>query len=125
MEKTISPEQPQQSESENKKKPSLEGSADSRPSKTMGKLYRMPAKGFAFNPLRKLDRNMLCPCQSGKKFKKCHLDLLPEVVPQKQAEIYKQTMKAHKHLRFVTGDQQAAVPETAVDQDDPTPDQAG
>lgn len=38
--------------------------------------------GFVWNPLLKYPRNELCPCGSGKKFKKCHLDQLPQAIPK-------------------------------------------
>jgi hypothetical protein len=37
--------------------------------------------GFVWNPLKKFPRNSLCPCKSGKKFKKCHLKSMPEALP--------------------------------------------
>jgi hypothetical protein len=51
-----------------------------------------PSEGHAWNPLRKLSRNRLCPCLSGKKFKACCLNSLPPVVTAKEAEIYKKQM---------------------------------
>jgi len=43
--------------------------------------------GYAYNPLKKLARNMPCPCKSGKKFKKCCLLTLPEAVKKETANI--------------------------------------
>lgn len=43
-----------------------------------------PKEGYAWNPLRAY-RNVACPCDSGKKAKRCHgrLDLIPlEMVAQ-------------------------------------------
>lgn len=37
----------------------------------------IPKPGFIRNPLLAFPRNELCPCKSGKKFKKCHLPVLP------------------------------------------------
>lgn len=50
-------------------------------------------KGFEWNPLRQLPRNMLCPCQSGKKFKACHLQKLPLAVPTAVAESFREQMR--------------------------------
>ena len=36
----------------------------------MGKIFT-PKKDCTFSPFRKYPRNHLCPCDSGKKFKKC------------------------------------------------------
>lgn len=43
-------------------------------------------KGFMWNPLRKIPRNMPCPCGSGKKFKKCHYLAMPAVLPENAFE---------------------------------------
>ncbi len=41
----------------------------------------MPKEGFVWNKAKKMiGRNAPCPCRSGKKFKKCHLDLIPKVI---------------------------------------------
>lgn len=40
-----------------------------------------PKPGFGWNPLRKLDRNGPCVCDSGKKYKKCCLPKMPDVLP--------------------------------------------
>lgn len=48
-------------------------------------LGRIPVRGFIWNPLKSMPRNSPCPCGSGKKFKKCHLNVLPDVVPSKES----------------------------------------
>lgn len=61
------------------------------------------APGFTWNPLRTLPRNQLCPCRSGKKFKRCCLDTLPIAVPEKHAEIFLEQM-SKPDLVFVTNE---------------------
>lgn len=36
--------------------------------------------GYVWNPLMKIPRNSPCPCGSGKKWKKCHLRILPQAM---------------------------------------------
>lgn len=69
---------------------------------------KKPLPGFAYNPLRTLPRNLLCPCLSGKKFKVCHLRLLPEIIPEKLANEYAEKMKRPK-LIFKTSENTDAV----------------
>lgn len=45
------------------------------------RMLRKPATGFQYNPLLSYPRNAPCPCKSGKKFKKCHLPVMPAVIP--------------------------------------------
>lgn len=52
--------------------------------------YLQPKPGFEWNPLRSLPRNLPCPCQSGKKYKACHLDKMPLVVPVAVANDYRE-----------------------------------
>lgn len=41
-----------------------------------------PKKGYEYNPLHSVvGRNDPCPCGSGKKWKKCHMDVAPRIVP--------------------------------------------
>ena len=54
--------------------------------------YRMPAPGFVWNPILKVERNRQCPCMSGKKFKRCCLPKLPICVPKDVAAKYKAEM---------------------------------
>jgi hypothetical protein len=56
------------------------------------KMAFKPAPGLTWNPLRTLDPNRKCPCQSGIKFKKCCLDKLAPVVTVKEAENYRLQM---------------------------------
>lgn len=41
----------------------------------------VPRPGFIRNPLLRFPRNKKCPCNSGKKFKHCHLNVLPYAIP--------------------------------------------
>lgn len=82
--------------------------------KNRHRMVMTPKPGFTFNPLKSLPRNSLCPCQSGKKFKKCHLNQLPEVISEKDANLYRNTMRIHKQIRFVTKDMNPALPEETV-----------
>ena len=58
-------------------------------------------EGHQWNPLKTLPRNMKCPCLSGKKFKNCHLKLLPEVVTEKEAKFYSSILMSGTMLKFV------------------------
>lgn len=96
-----------------------------RPTDHKGRIMAMgPKPGFVFNPLRKLPVNMPCPCMSGKKFKKCHLDLLPLVVPKKLAESYKYHMQA-PNLKFVDGEKENAKAKPVETQEVPEKDLPG
>lgn len=53
-----------------------------------------PKMGNNWNPLKTFPRNLPCPCQSEKKFKTCHLDKLPPVVTQEQADEYMRAMES-------------------------------
>ncbi len=44
------------------------------------------------NPLLKYPRNKPCICQNGKKFKVCHLNQLPRMVPSEMAENAKELL---------------------------------
>lgn len=72
------------------------------------RLGRLPAKGFARNPLLGLPRNEPCPCRSGKKFKVCCLRTLPEVVPEVVAAQHRQQM-SRPDLVFMTQENQASL----------------
>lgn len=64
-----------------------------------------PIEGHAWNPLLELPRNMVCPCESGKKFKHCHLRTLPVVVTEGTAGDYKRAMEAGiEGIRFTKED---------------------
>lgn len=54
----------------------------------------------AHNPLMKFPRNMNCPCDSGKKFKKCCLPWMPRVIDSKLAEEYASAMDKPELIRF-------------------------
>ncbi len=45
-----------------------------------------PTSGNHWNQLRDFPRNELCFCKSGKKFKKCHMNILPPCVDKKSAD---------------------------------------
>lgn len=46
---------------------------------------RVLIEGYVYNPLKGYARNGMCLCGSGKKFKKCHLDLIPEAITTARA----------------------------------------
>ena len=71
-------------------------------SKRASQIIIKPKPGFTWNPLLRLPRNLPCPCRSGKKFKTCHLNKLPQVVPQNVADSYEQAMKLPGGPTFVT-----------------------
>lgn len=66
----------------------------------MGVIYKLK-EGFAWNPLLKIPRNVPCPCDSGKKFKACHLLSMPRVVPQSLADEYKKGMAHVEIIKFI------------------------
>jgi hypothetical protein len=72
------------------------------------KLAIKPLPGFTHNPLLKLPRNRKCPCLSGKKFKACHLPLLPRVVSQDDAEKFSKQMR-QDDLVFITKENEALI----------------
>ncbi len=77
----------------------------------LGRNAWRPKDGFQINPLLKLPRNMSCPCQSGKKFKACHLDLLEKVISDDRAQVYEAALKQPLHtIRFneVKAEEQSA-----------------
>lgn len=65
----------------------------------LSKLALKPKPGHDWNPLLKVPRNNPCPCQSGKKFKHCHLNLVPRIVEAKQAQHFKTAMKGK--IKFI------------------------
>lgn len=74
------------------------------------KRYRLP-KGMAWNPLLGLPRNSRCPCHSGKKFKNCHLDVLPKVIPEKLAQEYSEGIKVGAQFNFIREETAADIAE--------------
>lgn len=42
--------------------------------------FYKPKDGYVWSPLRKIPRNSKCPCDSGKKFKHCHLDKISPTI---------------------------------------------
>ena len=70
----------------------------------MGKIMVL-GKGFMWNPLLRTPRNVPCPCGSGIKFKKCHLNKLSPAIPtpDKMKEIIAEaTARAEKDKSEVT-----------------------
>lgn len=59
------------------------------------------AAGYSWNPLRSLPRNLPCPCGSGVKFKRCHLDKMPDAIPTKMAKEYKAALESADVINFV------------------------
>lgn len=82
-----------------------------RQARALRSLGTVPNDGYAWNPLLKVERNAKCPCGSGVKFKRCHLDKLPKAVTEKQAEVYEKAMRAPGGVTFVTKENQAAMAE--------------
>lgn len=58
-----------------------------------------PAKGWKRNPLLGLQRNMACPCKSGKKWKVCCMPLTRAYIPEPFFEEY-----AYAHRAAERGD---------------------
>lgn len=60
-----------------------------------------------WNPLLNYPRNNPCPCKSGKKFKKCHLNLLPVAVPAKEAKLFREIMAKQQEIVFTMKEREA------------------
>ena len=62
----------------------------------------IPKDGYQFNEMRSLPRNRPCPCNSGKKFKKCHLPIMPDIIPTKETiALWKQKIvEAHSQKKL-------------------------
>lgn len=71
--------------------------------------------GWAWNPLLTYPRNKPCPCRSGKKFKVCHLNMLPRVIPEKLAKGHREQMN-RPDLVFITKNNAKEVLEDANSQ---------
>ena len=56
----------------------------------------VPASGMTWNPLLKYPPNNLCPCLSGKKFKKCCLPKVKKVIPNELAEKISKMLKGER-----------------------------
>ena len=63
-----------------------------KPSKAM----RSVNEGYSWNPLTSFPRNAPCPCNSGKKFKKCHEGNIPIAIKSEDSEKVRRLMKAIK-----------------------------
>ena len=66
--------------------------------KKAGRMSYKPKPGYTWNPFRKYPQNLPCYCGSGKKFKKCHRDVLPVCVKSSevgQVEAYIKKMIAY------------------------------
>lgn len=81
--------------------PSEEPVEEKKPKLPSGNAVYHLRPGFAWNPLLKIPRNQKCPCDSGKKFKHCHLINMPRAIPEKFAHEYVATMKNVELLKFV------------------------
>ncbi len=53
----------------------------------------VPKKGWVWNPLKGLPRNLACPCGSGQKFKKCCLALTNDCIPEDALPAYHRTLE--------------------------------
>lgn len=80
----------------------------SKSKKRMSRAHLALMPGFTWNPLRKLPRNMSCPCLSGKKFKVCCLNTLLPVVKAEDAKQYEEQM-SREFLVFATKDNEDKV----------------
>lgn len=56
----------------------------------------IPKEGYVWNPLLKFPRNEPCFCNSGAKFKDCHLGKLKRTVSAKDSVEILKSMRAHK-----------------------------
>ena len=45
-----------------------------------------PKTGYTYNPMCKIPRNDPCPCQSGKKYKKCCMNAISRYIPLSYAK---------------------------------------
>jgi hypothetical protein len=59
--------------------------------KKLSRRVMQPSQGFHFNPVRKLPRNMQCPCGSGKKFKRCHQPHMSPIISEQDLKAIKNT----------------------------------
>lgn len=75
-----------------------------RSPKRKKRMGMVPMAGFSLNPLRELPRNMRCPCGSGNKFKDCHLDEMPHVLPTHLADKYRPALKRPELIQFTEED---------------------
>lgn len=91
---------------EEKKKSYKEIQQEKRALDQRSRMMFKPAKGFQNNPLLKYERNSPCPCKSGKKFKHCHLNVMPAVIPT-EAKI-KELEEERKKLEAEKAEQQTA-----------------
>lgn len=51
----------------------------------MNRMVQVPRTGMTFNPMNRYPRNSDCPCGSGKKYKKCHMNQASMAVDKKDA----------------------------------------
>lgn len=65
------------------------------------KMAYMLKPGFAWNPLLKVPRNILCPCGSGTKFKNCHLPKMPRAISEKLAAEYNAALRTSANIQFI------------------------
>lgn len=60
-----------------------------------------PEKTHTWNPFKKYPHNLACYCGSGKKFKKCHANNIPETIPkvqEKEVKAYLERMVKYVSL---------------------------
>lgn len=58
---------------------------------------------MVLNPLKKLPRNQKCPCGSGLKFKRCHLDLIDPMCTVEAAERLKVVLRMANEGKDIAG----------------------
>ncbi len=59
-----------------------------------------PSPGLTINPLLSIPRNLPCPCDSGRKYKKCHLPTMPYYISQSLAATYQKAMNMPHLIQF-------------------------
>ena len=63
------------------------------------KYHYTPNPGTEWNPLLSYGRNEPCPCDSGKKFKNCHLDSQPSTLPIDEARKVREMIRVIRQLQ--------------------------
>lgn len=63
------------------------------------KYHYTPNPGTEWNPLLGYGRNEPCPCDSGKKFKNCHLDSQPSTLPIDEARKVREMIRVIRQLQ--------------------------
>jgi len=64
-------------------------------------LVYVPKPGFTHNPMCKIPRNDPCPCQSGKKYKKCCMNAILIYIPVLVANRMKEKNRTEQFIIYV------------------------